>query len=686
MPAVPFVMAALTYTGATAAIGTTIAGLVGATVGTVAATAIGGAALSAGFTIAQGGSVSDALKGAVIGGIASYAGGSIAASVGNSVSSAAANLGMDTIAKTMGNVAGSMAGGAVASGIGAAAYGRDPLQAMLQGGITAGLSSSAAALVNYTTSQIPGFDTVDPATGKTVKGDLPLAAQRAIKSAMASGVLGQNPNQAAINSVLSSAGQFIGSTVKDKVIDVGNYLKESYDKATTSAANLDSNFSQQQKLASELTPEAAALQTKSKALQVKIDDYNAAQQSNPSKGQLGSIASSVISRSELQHEIDDFNVEYEAFNTKKSTFDSLQADQKTLETDFVTSKADLDKQTAAFQEAEKKNADLVINQVNQVSNVQSAYKTSTGSELTQEELAKIYAGGNNDLMAGAAKDLGYSGVDEMNNAILAKEVPANILPGMEAKQGETAGTIKKDILEDGSTVYSRTFTGKSADGKDYSYTASYDPNSQKQLTYEVNGGVTPEAASSGAPISVVASETRPTFNTEAPKNNQQAVSNAYNNYVNSQVLAATANTPENLAAADQAKLYYELAQKSAAGFTNATALPTGVDSGYTGVVPASELGSQSFPITPQDTSAMTPGYGRILSGLASSGLLTAPTQAAPAQSAPATGALSTTTTYKTPAPYVEQPSYTLTKLEAGKAPLLFGAQLARGGLAFNRIK
>jgi len=276
----------------------------------------------------------------------------------------------------------------------------------------------------------------------------------------------------------------------------------------------------------------------------------------------------------------------------------------------------------------------------------------------------------------------------MDDAILAREVPENILPGLEAKEGETAGAFKREILEDGSSVYSRTFSGKTVDGKDYSYVATYDPASPKPLTYEVQSGVTPEAASSGMPQEVVTSETRPTFNIPESKDNQQAASNAYNDYINSQILASTTRTPESIAAANQSKLNYELAQKSVNAPTGLEPelLPTGVDSGYTGVVPASELGSQAFPLTPPvDNTPITASYGRILGGLTASGLLTAP-QAVAKQ--PTTGALGTaTTTYKTPAPYVEQPSFTLNPVEPAKAPqLLFGPQLARGGLAHTRYK
>ena len=84
MPAAAVIPIVLGVTGASAAIGATVATAIGiGTVSAVAATAIGSGIVAGVMTAAQGGDAGDVLKSAVLGGVTSYVGGTIAGSLGD---------------------------------------------------------------------------------------------------------------------------------------------------------------------------------------------------------------------------------------------------------------------------------------------------------------------------------------------------------------------------------------------------------------------------------------------------------------------------------------------------------------------------------------------------------------------------------------------------------------------------
>jgi hypothetical protein len=159
------------------------------TIAKVAAVATGNAwalpLISGADTIAHGGSIGDALKSAGKAYVAGQVVGQVSKGFDNymgtgaAAEGAAANAGPSTFAKIAGNAAGS------------AVTGGNPLNALVSGGIGAG--------VGELTSQIPGF------------ADMPVMAQNVIKNAMSSSLSssllgGQQPTQANVNSALA-AGQ-----------------------------------------------------------------------------------------------------------------------------------------------------------------------------------------------------------------------------------------------------------------------------------------------------------------------------------------------------------------------------------------------------------------------------------------------------------------------------------------------
>lgn len=212
--AIVAVGAYLGASGALAVAGTAIAGAIGiGTVSTVTATAIGAAAFSGTVSLAQGGSASDVLKAAVIGGVTSYAGSTIANSVSNSVTSALTAPGAEVsaISAAMGKVAGAAVAGAISSGTAALLYEKDPLQALLKGGLTAAMTSAVGLGVDAVLKDVPGFGTPD--------SPMQAAVQRATKAAIGTAILSGGDSgkikSSALNAFVNTAAQQIGASIRD---------------------------------------------------------------------------------------------------------------------------------------------------------------------------------------------------------------------------------------------------------------------------------------------------------------------------------------------------------------------------------------------------------------------------------------------------------------------------------------
>lgn len=216
------IVAAGAYLGASGALavaGSAIAGAIGiGTVSTVTATAIGAAAFSGSVAAIQGGSASDVLKAAVIGGVTSYAGNAIASNVSNSVSSALTAPGAEVsaISAAMGKVAGAAVAGAIGSGTAAILYEKDPLEALLKGGLTAAMTSAVGLGVDAALKDVPGFGQPESIQQAAI--------QRATKAAIGTAILsGNDPKKidaAVMNSFMNTAMTQIGSGLVDKTPDV----------------------------------------------------------------------------------------------------------------------------------------------------------------------------------------------------------------------------------------------------------------------------------------------------------------------------------------------------------------------------------------------------------------------------------------------------------------------------------
>jgi len=136
-------------------------------IGDIAAAYFGGPWAVAALHAAKGDSIEDIAKATAL------------TAIGGEVASGASESLAPTIGSTAANIAGNVASAAVT--------GRDPLQALVMGG----LSEGTAAV----TAQIPGFQ------------DLPAAAQKMVNSAVGTELAGGNASQAAINAALSAGTQ-----------------------------------------------------------------------------------------------------------------------------------------------------------------------------------------------------------------------------------------------------------------------------------------------------------------------------------------------------------------------------------------------------------------------------------------------------------------------------------------------
>lgn len=193
MPAAPIIVAVAVGSGAAAAIGGAVgAAIIGSAISATAATAIGAGIVAGTITAVQGGDASDVLKSAVLGGVTSYAGGLVGDYVGAAVAEA-----------TGSQLAGTVIGN-VSSGI---------TKAVITGqDIETGVLSGLAASVPGALKEIPGFS------------ELPKAAQNAIVASASTAVAGGDVENALVNSIIMSS-NIVGKAVSS-IPEANEYFKQ----------------------------------------------------------------------------------------------------------------------------------------------------------------------------------------------------------------------------------------------------------------------------------------------------------------------------------------------------------------------------------------------------------------------------------------------------------------------------
>jgi predicted nucleic acid-binding Zn-ribbon protein len=369
MPAVPFVMAAVTASGVAATIGAATAALVGATVTGAVATAIGAGVVSAGVGLAQGKSISDSLKGAVIGGVASFVGAGIASDVTSSIVEAAGGAGASSISTTFANVAGSMAGGATRGAIGAVLSGQDPIEALIQGGLAAGLTTGIGSL----TSEIPGFSELKE------QGEMGAAAQRAINSALTAGALGRDVGESVTQSLLGSLSRSGGTAFGADVKDLSGNLRSAYDDANNTETQLKNNIDQQNKYVEDYNTQLAEAQAKQSVLQEK---YNRYLQFNDE----GNTEAAAALAQEINAEAPELESAKANLARIESSLNNAKEQYTALESSYTDKRSALDETVKQFKEQEEANAVAVQKAFDRALDIKETSEEKLGSELSQEQL------------------------------------------------------------------------------------------------------------------------------------------------------------------------------------------------------------------------------------------------------------------------------------------------------------
>jgi hypothetical protein len=379
-----FVPAAVTYYGA-ATVGAAVASAIGVTgLSTVAISAIGAATISAGFTAARGGSVKDVLKSAVLSGATSYVGGSISKGISSTVRADAimnGNLSFDA-ADTIGRVTGAAASGAATGATRALITGQDPIEALIKGGLTAGVGAGITEGIRAITSNIPGYDSLSDKFG--VAGS---AAQRAISASLAAGVLGNDVEDAVKNSVLGSVTNYAGSVIDSGIKDLSSSIRPTYDNAEAAATKLQANIDKQNQLVEEYNTRVTAAQAKQTELQTDYDNYTRLAES-------GDIEGANALAKKLNDEVPKFEAETKQLDGLEEQLNATQKQFTYLENSYAVKKSLFDESVSNFQKQEEANAETIKKAFDDAVSAKDILEKEFGSELSQEQLDAIVKTGN----------------------------------------------------------------------------------------------------------------------------------------------------------------------------------------------------------------------------------------------------------------------------------------------------
>lgn len=547
----------------------------------------------AAITGARGGDLEDMAKAAA----ASYVAQTVAPVVAGSIApTVSANIANQAVANAVTNAVTS----GLVNGTISAIQGGDFAQGFTGGFVGSAVGAGAKEIIGQPTMDFAKSLGFDEKTGKAIVSAISSSAGEGAGAAATGGdfnvAFQRGLSNAGVDFAATKASDALKDYLSKSTASKDTELKAKYEKTTEINREIQNNAAAQKQAADESNARAIAVNDKQKALQDEIDAFN----NNPNRTQAESDA--------LQAKVNDFAIEHKEamdyFTAQQEQIKTLQTQQEDLikQYEYATSGTELTAEEFFIQE--EKNAE----RIKEAYDLNEQYKALTGEELTPEKLAELQSSDN--IKEAAAKDLGFDSVESMQSALTMKSLDPEVAPKLEAREGETAGQLVKETLEDGSVVYSRTFTGTTPDGKEYAYKATYDEKNPRGVEYEVLNGVSQDY-DSGTPVEVISGTERPNFGNPQPPENldgtgvkktpadlQKDASNAYNNYVNASVLATQAPTPENVAAANQAKLDAELAQKMANDASDTTSTPVGDTSGVGGL---DQINKEELPVKPNQT-------------------------------------------------------------------------------------
>lgn len=529
----------------------------------------------AAITGARGGDLEDMAKAAA----ASYVGGKVAPVIAGSIDPTVINLigenGTRTALSTA--VTNAVTSGLV-NGTIAEIKGGDFAQGFTGGFVGSAVGSGTQQIIGKPTMEFAKSLGFDEKTGKAIVSAISSSTGEGAGAAATGGdfnaAFQRGLTESGVDFAATKASDALEDYLRKSTSSNDAELKEKYEKTTAINKEIQNNAAAQKKAADEANERAIAVNDKQKALQDEIDAFN----NNPNRTQEESDA--------LQAKVNAFAIEHQEamdfYNKQQEQIKTLQTGQEDLIKQYKSTVSGAEQTAEEFFIQEEKNAE----RIKEAYDLNEQYKRLTGEELTPEKLAELQESGN--AKEAAAKDLGFKSIDAMQDAVTMKSLPTDVAPKLEPREGEIAGALKTEILEDGSVVYSRQFSGTTPDGTPYVYKATYDALNPSGVTYNMIEG-TPIDAPIGQDVNVITGTERPTFSKppsdaagtgasgfptqsnigvttepkKTPSDLQKDAANAYNNFVNASVLATQAPTPENVEAANQAKLDAELAQKMA---------------------------------------------------------------------------------------------------------------------------
>jgi hypothetical protein len=547
----------------------------------------------AAITGARGGDLEDMAKAAAV----SYVAQSVAPVVAGSIApTVAANIANQAVATAVTNAVTS----GLVNGTISAIQGGDFAQGFTGGFVGSAVGAGAKEIIGQPTMEFAKSLGFDEKTGKAISQAVTSSIGQGAGAAATGGdfsaAFERGLSEAGVDFAATKASDALEAYLKKTTSSNDVQLKEKFEKTKEINKEIQNNAAAQKQAADEANERAMVVNDKQKALQDEIDAFN----NNPNRTQEESDA--------LQAKVNAFAIEHQEamdFYTKQQEqIKTLQTDQENLIKQYEYATSGTEQTAEEFFIQEEKNAE----RIKEAYDLNEQYKTLTGEELTPEKLAELQESGN--AKEAAAKDLGFDSIDSMQSALTIKSLDPEVAPKLEARQGETAGQLVKEVLEDGSVVYSRTFSGTTPDGQQYAYKATYDEKNPRGVEYEVLNGVSQDYES-GTPVEVVSGTERPNFGNPQPAENldgagvkktpsdlQKDAANAYNNFVNASVLATQAPTPENVEAVNKAKLELELAQKIADDASGTTSTPTGDTSGIGTLEP---INKEELPVKPNQT-------------------------------------------------------------------------------------
>jgi len=408
------------------AVGVPIAGaavgqaLLGGVVSTSVATAVGTGIVSGAVTAAYGGKPDDILKSAVVGGVTAGVGAQVATSVGSTIAKAAADAGYASVAQTVGGVVGGAAGSATAAGTSAAIKGKNPIDALVQAGLSGLVTGGVGATVSTYTADIPGFSNLSKDYGKTGA-----AVQRAVNTGLAAGVMGKDVDKSVLNSVIGSVTSTTKDFLKNGIKDSSDTLTAKYKDYTSTADAIDKNIADQdaavngyQKVITD-----TGVTTKYEAAQAALKEYETAKNAFDTGGGTQALADVANAKVAVANDlIKAYNAAYDIaapqLKTYETTLNDLKTAQPKLETTFLAQKQTLDTSITDFITQEKANADFVSNTVNQTLAAKDVAKEALGTDLTDEQVVDFIKTGD---VTTAVKDYVASNTTTRDEAATALE-------------------------------------------------------------------------------------------------------------------------------------------------------------------------------------------------------------------------------------------------------------------------